>query len=82
MVRYIQMVACGQCLIYYLQRIPYLIYSGQKQDGIYAYFRGEDPVHGTIIKPTGKRDEQLYLNGKYRIAWEKCGEMKFYFIRL
>ena len=56
-------------------------YTGQKQDGIYAYFRGEEPVHGSIIKPTGKKDEQLYLNGEYGIAWKKCGEMMFYLIR-
>ena len=57
-------------------------YSGQKQDGIYAYFRGEQPVHGSIIKPTGKKDEQLFINGCYFINWKNCAEMKYYVHRL
>lgn len=44
-------------------------YSGQKQDGIYAYFRGQDSVHGEIEKPTGKKDEKMSLGGKYNIRW-------------
>ena len=57
-------------------------YSGQKQDGIYTYFRGEDPVHGSIIKPTGKKDEQLFINGCYFINWKNCAEMKYYVVVL
>ena len=44
-------------------------YSGQKQDGIYAYFRGTTAVHGEIMKPTGKKDEMVPVEGKYRIRW-------------
>lgn len=57
-------------------------YSGQKQDGIYTFFRGNDPVHGMIIKPTGKKDETIYVKGSYIINWEKCEEKKFYLKRI
>lgn len=57
-------------------------YSGQKQDGIYAYFRGEDPVHGTIIKPTGKKEEQILINSFYNINWVACGNMKYYVVEM
>lgn len=53
-------------------------YSGQKQDGIYAFFRGSKSVHGVICKPTGKKDEQLTVNGNYDICWRPCGRMKYY----
>ena len=46
-------------------------YSGQKREGVYAYFRGGDPVRGEIVKPTGKRDEQICINGIYEVKWNK-----------
>lgn len=55
-----------------------VFYSGDKKDGIYAYFRSNAPIHGTITKPTGKRDETILVNGSYCIKWETCGEMHFY----
>lgn len=57
-------------------------YSGQKQDGIYAFFRGGKPVHGLICKPTGKKDEQLTVNGSYDIYWRAGGKMKFYLVQM
>jgi hypothetical protein len=53
-------------------------YSGSKQDGIYAYFRGNDPVHGEIVKPTGKRDEIICIDGSYKIIWVQCTDMMYY----
>lgn len=55
-------------------------YSGKKQDGIYAFFRGGERVHGLICKPTGKKDEQLTVNGSYDICWRVCGNMKYYIV--
>lgn len=55
-------------------------YSGQKQDGIYSYFRGNEKVHGTIIKPTGMKEEQLNINGSYTINWKECSDKKYYLI--
>lgn len=43
-------------------------YSGQKQDGIYVYFRGQELIHGLINKPTGKEDEHIIISGEYEIA--------------
>lgn len=58
-------------------------YSGQKQDGIYAYFRGKEPICGTIIKPTGKKDENLCINGIYKVVWEEIGMgIKYYTINI
>jgi hypothetical protein len=55
-------------------------YSGQKQDGIYAFFRGGESVHGWICKPTGKKDEQIMINGYYDICWNACGNMRYYMV--
>ena len=33
------------------------LYSGQRRDGIYSYFRSKAPVQGTICKPTGRKYE-------------------------
>lgn len=57
-------------------------YSGQKQDGVYAYFRGGKPIHGEIIKPTGKKDETIYVKGKYIIEWKKCKDMRYYIVKI
>lgn len=57
-------------------------YSGQKQDGIYAFFRGSESVNGVICKPTGKKDEQIILNGSYNINWQVCENMKYYVINI
>jgi hypothetical protein len=45
---------------------------GEKQDGIYAYFRGGKPIHGHIDKPTGKKDQQVEIEGTYTIDWHDC----------
>lgn len=57
-------------------------YSGSRQDGIYAFFRGTSPIHGVITKPTGKKDEQFFVNGCFVIRWQQCNDMKFYVVEL
>ncbi len=57
-------------------------YSGSKQDGIYAYFRGGEPVQGEIKKPTGKKDDKVSLSGKYNICWMNCAGKKYYLLEL
>lgn len=57
-------------------------YSGQKKDGIYAFFRTDESVRGLICKPTGKKDQQITVNGNYDIYWNSCGNMKYYLIEL
>ncbi len=53
-------------------------YSGDKQDGIYSYFRGYVPIHGFVVKPTGRKDEQIEINGSYPIEWIKTARMTYY----
>jgi hypothetical protein len=66
-------------------------YSG-KNYGIYAYFRGENPipVQGDIQKPTGNKTEQITITGTYAIHWlpchkegnEKTKNRKYYIVKI
>ena len=53
-------------------------YSGKKQDDVYAYFRGNVPIHGVITKPTGKKNESIKLHKTYYVNWILCGCLKYY----
>lgn len=57
-------------------------YSGKKMDGIYAFFRDDIAVNGLINKPTGKRDEQIQINGTYDINWEACDDKRYFIITI
>ena len=57
-------------------------YSGQKQDGIYAFFRGSKPLNGVICKPTGRRDENIELKNRYNVSWRNCNKMKYYILKI
>ena len=37
---------------------------------IYTYFRDKRPISGKIIKPTGKKNEELNIRGTYSIKWK------------
>ena len=52
----------------------------RKETGIYAYFRGRQPkpIQGLIVKPTGKKDKQIQINGSYKIKWIKVGGLAYY----
>ena len=45
-------------------------YQGAFDEGIYKHFRNSHPLAGTIIKPTGLRNEIIPLNGKYSVTWK------------
>ncbi len=45
-----------------------LFYEGHS-DGIYGYFRGSKKLHGSIQKPTGKKDKTLHIKGSYQVNW-------------
>lgn len=47
-----------------------LFYEGPSTDGIYKFFRAQQPLTGVIQKPTGKRDEGFEIAGEYRIQWQ------------
>ena len=57
-------------------------YSGKKIDGIYSYFRNAEKIQGTIIKPTGKKDEIIDIHGGYNINWNACGNRKYYLLEI
>ncbi len=49
-----------------------------KAEGIYAYFRGRQPVHGRITMPTGKSNEEVFVRGNYSIRWQPIfGALKY-----
>lgn len=55
-------------------------YEGNKQDGIYAFFRNSKEIHGLITKPTGKKDESFTVNGSYKAYWHTLGQYHYYII--
>lgn len=57
-------------------------YSGIKQDGIYAFFRGDKKIHGIVEKPTGSKREEINIDGTYKVEWRHCGSGKFYLIKI
>lgn len=57
-------------------------YSGNKQNGIYAYFRGNKSIHGQMVKPTGRKDNTLSIHGTYTVDWRTCGMMKYYILEV
>lgn len=46
-----------------------LFYEGRQQDDIYAYFRSGKVLTNAIRKPTGSKDEEIYLHGVYKVKW-------------
>lgn len=47
-------------------------------DGIYAYFRGMKELTGRIQKPTGSKDVELEICGRYSICWSSAGVNRKY----
>jgi len=51
-----------------------------RQTGIYSSFRGGPPLHGEVVKPTGAKDQTLFVSGSYPIAWTSIGDGKRYLV--
>ena len=51
-------------------------WSGRLADGIYEPFRTGGVLHGTIIKPTGRRDTTVHIDGRYKLSWTDLGNRK------
>ena len=47
-------------------------------DGIYGYFRGGEPLHGKIVKPTGAKDQKVMIEGTYTIRWKELRDGRRY----
>jgi hypothetical protein len=59
-----------------------LFYDGSS-DGIYGHFRCARPITGRIGKPTGKKDEVVYIQGSYEMQWKDVeGRVKYACIEL
>lgn len=46
---------------------------------IYYNFRTKKELSGVIVKPTGKKDQQIHLCGNYRIEWKVVNQGLRYF---
>ena len=57
-----------------------LFYDGNDCSGIYAFFRANKELNGTVQKPTGKRDDFIKLNGSYKIQWNKLNGSEHYYL--
>ena len=56
-------------------------YSGQKMDGIYAFFRGNKLLCGKIKKPTGNSEEIIEVSRTYSVNWEgNRKQFKYYIV--
>ena len=57
-------------------------YQGKKK-GIYGLFRNQEPITGTIIKPTGKKDKSVNIVGNYIALWNSIsGTSKYCLIEV
>jgi hypothetical protein len=50
-----------------------LFYRGPTE-GIYGFFRGGRPLHGSIKKPTGLKDMEVTVSGTYSVMWQPVRE--------
>ncbi|GMO70115.1 MAG: hypothetical protein Ta2A_18660 [Treponemataceae bacterium] len=54
---------------------------GSKSDGIYSFFRNEQPLKGKIYKPTGNKKKKDFhqISGEYHIKWNSVNSNFRYF---
>jgi hypothetical protein len=59
-----------------------LFYQGASE-GIYGFFRGSQPLHGCVKKPTGSKDEEVHIAGTYVVHWMPItGSLKYALIEV
>ena len=52
-------------------------------DGIYGFFRGGKPIHGRIRKPTGKKDDEVSIQGHHTVEWKPIsGALKYAVVQI
>jgi hypothetical protein len=54
-----------------------LFYSG-RNEGIYGFFRCGRPLQGRIQKPTGSKDTETSIRGKYVVQWKPVVDLLKY----
>jgi hypothetical protein len=57
-----------------------LFWENGKKSGIYAPYRADNLLKGTIKKPTGKTKKEFRLSGTYQIEWKSLNNGFRYFI--
>lgn len=57
-----------------------LFWTGDKETGIYAYFRSGKSITGDVAKPTGNKEGSVHINGSYSIGWKPCGNKWHYYL--
>jgi hypothetical protein len=57
-------------------------YQSGLQTGIYSFFRGGQPLTGTITKPTGRKDQVVHLHNSYRVQWQPYGATSRYWLQV
>lgn len=72
----LQSAGFNQCIFVSLADDP-LFYSGQCE-GISGLFRGVERIHGTIQKPTGKKDASVTVHGSYDSHWSTISQSTKY----
>lgn len=78
-----QLVAAGfSAAFFVLAADDPLFHSGPQQSGIYAHFRGNVPIHGLIVKPTGKKDETVQVCGSYAVSWRDARVLRYACVRV
>jgi hypothetical protein len=75
-----QLVSAGFQSGYFLAVVDsHLFYSKLIScENIYGLFRGDMPIEGTIIKPTGAKDKKVTLQYSYRAKWFPVSDDKKY----
>jgi len=73
-----QLIAAGFSAGYFVMVVDdRLFYEGADSGGIYSHFRGGKTLCGTILKPTGARDEQATVRGQYLVQWNSAGDLHY-----
>lgn len=61
----------------------YVFYSDIGGGEIYELFRKNKTLKGRIVKPTGKKDKVVNLDGEYPFSWtDIVGDLKYFMIRV
>ena len=78
-----QLVASGFKSAYFLAVVDHSHFYSGNSEGIYGLFRGGHPITGKIIKPTGAKDQDIFIKGVYRANWLPIsGNSKFCLVQI
>ena len=64
-----QLVRAGFQKAYFLAVVEHEHFYSGKSNGIYSFFRNGEMITGNITKPTGLKNHQVVIEGKYFANW-------------